>query len=45
MQLSEHNKYSRARLDDRQVTELIGIARGVLADDALFDEEIAFLYK
>ena len=43
--VAEVNKYSRARLDDRQVTELIGIARGLIADDFLSDPEIEFLHK
>lgn len=33
------------RLDDRRVARPIGIARGVLADDELRDEEIAFLHR
>lgn len=37
--------YSRARLDDRQVTELIGLSRGLLADGQLNDAEIEYLYK
>lgn len=37
------NAYSRARLDDRQITELIGMARGMLADGHLHDLEIEAL--
>jgi len=37
--------YSRARLDDRQVTEMIGLSRGLLADGQLNDSEIDYLYK
>lgn len=37
--------FSEERLDDRQVTELIGIARGILADGKLVDAEIEFLQK
>ena len=43
--MPSYNSYSRTRLDDRQITELIGIARGVLADGVLVDEEIALLYN
>jgi len=42
---SLRNTYGRARLDDRQVTELVGLARGLLADDFLSDDEIFFLRK
>lgn len=38
-------RFSGARLDDRQVTELIGIARGVLADGTLTDSEIDFIRR
>lgn len=38
-------RYHHDRLDDRQVTELIGIARGLIADGFLNDEEIGFLHK
>lgn len=41
--MSKHSKYNRARLDDRQITELIGIARGLIADGHLHDKEIEFL--
>jgi len=43
--MSEFSKFNRARLDDRQVTELIGMARGMMADDVLSDAEIEYMYK
>ncbi|WP_068318941.1 BRCT domain-containing protein [Polycladidibacter hongkongensis] len=39
------NNFSKGRLEDRQVTELIGMARGMLADGVLTDAEIIFLRK
>jgi len=38
-----HNVFSRARLDDRQINELIGICRGVAADDVVNAQEASFL--
>lgn len=38
-------RYHRARLDDRQITELIGLARGLIADGHLNDPEIEYLEK
>lgn len=38
-----HNIFSRARLDDRQVTELIGICRGLTADGVVNAAEAEFL--
>ena len=38
-------RYHRARLDDRQVTELVGLARGLIADGQLNDSEIEYLEK
>lgn len=38
-------RYHRARLNDRQVTELVGIARGLIADGQLNDTEIEYLEK
>ena len=38
-------RFSEARLNDRQVTELIGLARGLIADGKLNDPEIHFLHK
>ncbi len=43
--LSRENAIARNRLDDRQVTELIGIVRGFLADNILSDDEILYLRK
>lgn len=38
-------RYHRARLDDRQITELVGLARGLIADGQLNDSEIEYLEK
>lgn len=43
--MSEFTKFNNARLNDRQVTELIGIARGLIADGYLADAEILYLRK
>ncbi|MGS4945546.1 BRCT domain-containing protein [Meridianimarinicoccus sp. RP-17] len=43
--MSEFSKYSAARLNDRQTTELVGIARGLVADGILSDAEIEFLHR
>lgn len=43
--ISQVNSFNRPRLDDRQVAELIGMSRGMLADGNLNDEEIVYLYK
>lgn len=40
---SSYAGYSRARLNERQVNELIGLARGLLADGKLQDAEIEYL--
>ena len=45
MDKKDLKRFSTSRLDDRQTSELIGIARGVLADGKLCDVEIEFLYK
>ncbi len=46
MNLSElRNLYGRARIDDRQVNELIGLARGLIADDEVNQSEAEYLYK
>jgi len=37
--------YSATEISNRQVTELIGIARGLIADAELNDAEIEFLYR
>ncbi len=39
------NLYNKKRLDERQVTELVGISRGLLADGKLDDGEIEYLHK
>jgi len=38
-------RFRSAGIDDRQVAELIGIARGLLADGSLNDSEIQYLRK
>jgi len=43
--MEQKSKYNRARLDDRQMTELIGMARGMIADGDLNDREVHFLHK
>jgi len=40
-----HRIFNRARLDDRQVNELIGLARGILADGKVDQSEAEYLYK
>ena len=40
-----HNLYNRARIDDRQVNELVGLARGVIADGVVTQAEAEFLQK
>ena len=45
IKVTEFSKYSGARLDDRHISELVGIARGVLADGQLVDAEVALLYN
>lgn len=40
-----NNQFGRPRLDDRQIDELIGIARGILADASLNDREVEFLHR
>lgn len=40
-----HNAFNRARLDYRQVTELIGVCRGCIADGLVNEQEAAFLQK
>jgi NAD-dependent DNA ligase len=39
------NLYNRAQIDDRQVNELIGLARGIIADGAANQAEAEYLYK
>lgn len=45
MEESEKNQFRRPHLDERQIDELIGIAKGILADGYLDDREVAFLQK
>ena len=40
-----HRLFSRARLDDRQVNELLGIARGLIADGVVTNDEAEYLLK
>lgn len=40
-----HRLYSRARLDDRQVNELLGLANGIIADGAVLQNESEFLQR
>ena len=40
-----HKLYNRARLDDRQVNELIGLASGIIADGLVNQLESEFLHK
>ena len=40
-----YSKYSRARIDDKQVTELIGILKGIIADGTLDKSELEMLVK
>ena len=40
-----HTIFSRARLDDRQISELIGISHGLIADGKIDDAEVAYLQK
>lgn len=39
------NLYGRARIDDRQVNELIGLAHGIIADGKVNQAEAEYLYK
>lgn len=40
-----YNRFGRERISDRQVDELIGIARGLCADNVLNEAEVEFLEK
>lgn len=40
-----HRLYSRARLDDREVNELIGLALGITADNIISKDEVDFLHR
>jgi NAD-dependent DNA ligase len=39
------NCFNRARIDDRQINELIGLCRGLVADGAINAQEIEYLQK
>lgn len=39
------NLYNRAQIDDRQVNELIGLSRGIVADGVVTQSEAEFLQK
>lgn len=45
MKEADFLKYGRAKLDDRTVTELIGLASGVIADRVITQSEAEFLQK
>jgi NAD-dependent DNA ligase len=40
-----HNLFNRARLDDRQINELIGLAHGIIADGVVNQAEAEYLFK
>lgn len=40
-----HRIYGRARLNDRQINELIGLSRGIIADGKIDQTEVEFLRK
>jgi len=40
-----HKLFNRARLDDRQVNELLGLSHGIIADGAVSLEEAQYLQK
>jgi NAD-dependent DNA ligase len=40
-----HRLFNRARIDDRQVNELLGLAHGIVADDVVTQAEVEFLQK
>lgn len=40
-----HRIFSRARLDDRQVNELLGLAHGIIADGVVTQQEAEYLQK
>ncbi len=43
--MDKYTKFRGAELTDRQTSELIGLARGVIADGVLSDGEIEYLHK
>jgi hypothetical protein len=40
-----HRLYNRARLDDREVNELLGLTHGITADGAISQDEVSYLHK
>ena len=40
-----HRLFNRARLDDRQINELIGLAHGIIADGVVNQLEAEYLFK
>ncbi|MCG7392656.1 BRCT domain-containing protein [Microvirga sp. ACRRW] len=40
-----HRLFNRARLDDRQINELIGLAHGIIADGIVNQAEAEYLFK
>jgi NAD-dependent DNA ligase len=40
-----HLMFNRARIDDRQINELIGLAHGIIADGAVNQAEAEYLFK
>jgi NAD-dependent DNA ligase len=40
-----HLLFNRARVDDRQINELIGLAHGIIADGAVNQAEVEYLFK
>ncbi len=40
-----HRLFNRARMDDRLVNELIGLAHGIIADGAVNQAEAEYLFK
>lgn len=40
-----HKLFNRARLDDRQVNELLGLSHGIIADGKVSMEEAQYLQK
>lgn len=40
-----HTIFNRARIDDRQINELLGISQGLIADGVLNQKEVEFLQK
>ena len=40
-----HRLFNRARIDDRQVNELVGLAHGIIADGVTNQAEAEYLFK